>query len=64
MSYGWLFESPDDDISGDDHINLEHLPICLTKTVFAFMALMSEKNPSIPTEAVPAVIVSRSLQNE
>ncbi|MGQ0079593.1 hypothetical protein [Klebsiella pneumoniae] len=26
MSYGWLFESPDDDISGDNHINLEHLP--------------------------------------
>ncbi|BBR07989.1 hypothetical protein WP3S18C02_P11470 (plasmid) [Klebsiella quasipneumoniae] len=23
MSYGWLFESPDDDISGDNHINLE-----------------------------------------
>ncbi|CAM7649961.1 hypothetical protein KLPMCK396B_23525 [Klebsiella pneumoniae] len=26
MSYGWLFENPDDDISGDNHINLEHLP--------------------------------------
>lgn len=26
MSYGWLFESPDDDISGDNHINLEQLP--------------------------------------
>ncbi|EHP5257604.1 hypothetical protein KO990_003995 [Escherichia coli] len=26
MSYGWLFESPDDDISGENHINLEHLP--------------------------------------
>ena len=26
MSYGWLFESPDDDISGDNHINLEYLP--------------------------------------
>ncbi|HGF4159972.1 TPA: hypothetical protein ACF33E_004074 [Escherichia coli] len=29
MSYGWLFESPDDDISGDNHINLEHLPALL-----------------------------------
>ena len=26
MSYGWLFESPDDDISGDNHISLEQLP--------------------------------------
>ena len=26
MSYGWLFENPDDDISGYNHINLEHLP--------------------------------------
>lgn len=26
MSYGWLFENSDDDISGDNHINLEHLP--------------------------------------
>ncbi|MGK4368664.1 hypothetical protein [Klebsiella quasipneumoniae] len=26
MSYGWLFENPDDDISGGNHINLEHLP--------------------------------------
>ncbi|MEV9290955.1 hypothetical protein ACQUW1_20400 [Klebsiella pneumoniae] len=26
MSYGWLFENPDDDISGDNHISLEHLP--------------------------------------
>ena len=25
MSYGWLFENPDDDISGGNHINLEHL---------------------------------------
>lgn len=31
MSYGWLFESPDDDISGDNHINLEHLPPELRK---------------------------------
>ncbi|HDH1434398.1 TPA: hypothetical protein PIT67_004898, partial [Klebsiella quasipneumoniae subsp. similipneumoniae] len=26
MSYGWLFENSDDDISGYNHINLEHLP--------------------------------------
>ena len=26
MSYGWLFENPDDDISGYNHINLEHPP--------------------------------------
>ena len=26
MSYGWLFENPDDDISCYNHINLEHLP--------------------------------------
>ncbi|MDA5064399.1 hypothetical protein [Klebsiella pneumoniae] len=26
MLFGWLFESPDDGISGDNHINLEHLP--------------------------------------
>ncbi|EIW0093323.1 hypothetical protein FCG73_021445 [Klebsiella pneumoniae] len=26
MSYGWLFENPDDDISVYNHINLEHLP--------------------------------------
>ncbi|GKN27053.1 hypothetical protein NUKP82_38740 [Klebsiella variicola] len=26
MSYGWLFENPDDEISGDNHIVLEHLP--------------------------------------
>ena len=26
MSYGWLFENPDDGISGGNHINLEHLP--------------------------------------
>ncbi|HFD3107630.1 TPA: hypothetical protein ACF220_005051 [Klebsiella quasipneumoniae subsp. similipneumoniae] len=26
MSYGWLFENPDDDISGYNNINLEHLP--------------------------------------
>ncbi|HBT4848244.1 TPA: hypothetical protein MB351_004308 [Klebsiella pneumoniae] len=26
MSYGWLFENPDDDISGDNHISLEHRP--------------------------------------
>jgi hypothetical protein len=36
-----------------------HLP---EKNVFVFMALMPEKNPSIPTEAVLAVIVSRPLQ--
>lgn len=24
MSYGWLFENSDDDISGYNHINLEH----------------------------------------
>ena len=27
MSYGWLFENSDDDISGYNHINLEHLPL-------------------------------------
>ncbi|HFD7769677.1 TPA: hypothetical protein ACF54Y_004766 [Klebsiella variicola] len=26
MSYGWLFDNPDDEISGDNHIDLEHLP--------------------------------------
>ena len=31
MSYGWLFENPDDDISGYNHINLEHLPPELTQ---------------------------------
>ena len=25
MSYGWLFENPDDEISGDIYIDLEHL---------------------------------------
>ena len=34
MSYGWLFESPDDDISGDNHINLEHLPPELKQVTF------------------------------
>ena len=32
MSYGWLFENSDDDISGYNHINLEHLPPCILKT--------------------------------
>ncbi|CAK6466376.1 hypothetical protein KLEPA_00227 (plasmid) [Klebsiella pneumoniae] len=26
MSYGWLFENPDDEISGDIYVFLEHLP--------------------------------------
>ncbi|EMI5464321.1 hypothetical protein R8E95_004412 [Enterobacter roggenkampii] len=26
MSYGWLFENPDNEISGDIYIDLEHLP--------------------------------------
>ncbi|MCI8150847.1 hypothetical protein JQ779_23340 [Klebsiella pneumoniae] len=26
LSYGWLFENLDDDISGNNHINLEHIP--------------------------------------
>ena len=26
MSYGWLFDNPDDEISGDNHIDLVHLP--------------------------------------
>lgn len=26
MSYGWLFENPDDEISGDIYIALEQLP--------------------------------------
>lgn len=33
MSYGWLFENSDDDISGDHHINLEHLPPELKQVV-------------------------------
>ncbi|VAS68378.1 Uncharacterised protein [Klebsiella quasipneumoniae] len=33
MSYGWLFENPDDDISGDNHINLEHFPPELKQVV-------------------------------
>ncbi|HCI4648006.1 TPA: hypothetical protein NPP25_004768 [Klebsiella quasipneumoniae subsp. similipneumoniae] len=26
MSYGWLFENPDDEIPGDIYVFLEHLP--------------------------------------
>lgn len=26
MNYGWLFENPNDEISGDIHIDLENLP--------------------------------------
>ncbi|STX40101.1 Uncharacterised protein [Klebsiella pneumoniae] len=38
MSYGWLFESPDDDISGDNHINLFFDSRALRRLKWDFMA--------------------------
>ncbi len=44
MSYGWLFESPDDDISGDNHINLEHLPPELKQVAIQIGGRLRKRN--------------------
>lgn len=58
MSYGWLFESPDDDISGDNHINLEHLPPEL-KQVAIQIGVASENGSMVtPVFATPILTTS------
>ncbi len=58
MSYGWLFESPDDDISGDNHINLEHLPPELKQVAIQIGVASETESMVTPVFATPILTTS------
>jgi hypothetical protein len=58
MSYGWLFESPDDDISGDNHINLEHLPPELKQVAIQMRSPQKTESMVTPVFATPILTTS------
>ncbi|EIV9834287.1 TPA: hypothetical protein ACWXHD_005403 [Klebsiella pneumoniae] len=58
MSYGWLFESPDDDISGDNHINLEHLPPELKQVAIQIGVASENESMVTPVFATPILTTS------